>query len=115
MTPLLCHLFSSSTPDELILERLISNGADMYAVYPSTKKSILLYVIENCSIEVLDAVLRTKYNVNKPETNGEAPIFSCLPLGIKINKLLSKCYIQLPSRSIFKFQRGFFTLYCYLV
>lgn len=84
----------------------------MYAVHPSTKKSILLYVIENCPIEVLDVVLRAKYNVNKPESNGEAPIFSCLPLGIKINKLLSKCHIQLlrtldgqylPNESILKF------------
>lgn len=69
----------------------------MYTVHPSTEKSILLYVIENCSIEVLDVVLKAKYNVNKPESNGEAPIFSCLPLGITIiiNKLLSKCHIQL--------------------
>lgn len=78
LTPLLCHLFSSSSPDKFIFESLISKGADMYVLNPSSKKSILSYIIENSLIELLEVVLKENYDVNRPESNGDAPIFSCL-------------------------------------
>lgn len=81
LTPLLCHLFSSSSPDKSIFESLISKGADMCVLHPSSKKSILAYIIENSLTELLDVVLKANYDVNKPENNSDAPIFSCLPLG----------------------------------
>lgn len=78
LTPLLCHLFSSSSPDKFIFESLISKRADMYVLHPSSKKSILAYIIENSFIELLEVVLKENYDVNRPESNGDAPIFSCL-------------------------------------
>lgn len=78
LTPLLCHLFSSPSPDKFIFESLISKGADMYALHPSSKESILAYIIENSLTELLDVVLKANYDVNRPESNGDAPIFSCL-------------------------------------
>ncbi|XP_065921776.1 uncharacterized protein [Magallana gigas] len=78
LTPLLCHLFSSPSPDKFIFESLISKGADMYVLHPSSKKSILAYIIENSLTELLDVVLKANYNVNRPESNGDAPVFLCL-------------------------------------
>lgn len=78
LTPLLCHLFSSPSPDKFIFKSLISNGADIYVLHPSSKKSILAYIIENSLTKLLNVVLKANYDVNRPERNGDAPIFSCL-------------------------------------
>lgn len=90
LTPLLCHLFSSPRPDKFIFESLISKGADMYVLHPSSKKSILAYIIENSLTELLDVVLKANYNVNRPESNGDAPVFLCL-LG---NHLICSLYFK---------------------
>lgn len=81
MTPLLFHLFSSTQPEKSIFELLTSSGADIYTLHPILRKSILAHVISNCQNEILDAILEAKYDVNKPESNGEPPILSCLPIG----------------------------------
>lgn len=50
----------------------------MYALHPSSKESILAHIIENSLTELLDVVLKANYDVNRPESDGDAPIFSCL-------------------------------------
>lgn len=82
MTPLLCHLNGSTNPDVSIFRLLISCGADIYALHPSSKKSILAHAIQNSQTEILDVVFETQYDVNKLECNGGPPILSCISLGI---------------------------------
>lgn len=101
LTPLLCHLFSSPSPDKFIFESLISKGADMYALHPSSKESILAHIIENSLTELLDVVLKANYDVNRPESDGDAPIFSCL-LGNHLLLLLLRFFFPAVScKSIF--------------
>ena len=82
MTPLLCHLNGSTNPDVSIFRLLISCGADIYALHPSSKKSILAHAIQNSQTEILDVVFETQYDVNKLECNGGPPILSCISLGM---------------------------------
>ena len=94
MTPLLCHLNGSTNPDVSIFRLLISCGADIYALHPSSKKSILAHAIQNSQTEILDVIFETQYDVNKLECNGEPPIVSCISLGMISNMFSFRDFVS---------------------
>ncbi|XP_062603294.1 poly [ADP-ribose] polymerase tankyrase-like [Saccostrea cucullata] len=66
--------------DKSLISCLLNYGANVNVVLPTTSESTLHFACMQGDFETAKMLIKAGYDVNKCETNGEAPIFAFFPL-----------------------------------